>query len=137
LELSPNCAPSVAKPRRCRSAVSNGSRLFVERPGDTRWARRFADILAEIIGDLGGADRLSEGQRQLARRCATLAIACEKMEGEAAAGAQIDLELYGTMTDRLGRAFARLGLKRQPREITTLGDMLREDLRRQREHRMP
>jgi hypothetical protein len=109
-----------AKPRRCRSAVTNGSRLFVDRPGDTKWARRFSDILAEIVIDIGGADQLSEGQRQLARRCATIAIECERMEGEAAAGEKIDLDLYGTMTDRLGRAFHRLfpGLKRQQRDVT-------------------
>ena len=75
-------------------------------------------MLAEIIGDLGGADLLSEGQRQLARRCATIAIACEKMEGEAAAGNEIDLDVYGQLTDRLGRVFHRLGLKRQPRDVT-------------------
>jgi hypothetical protein len=102
-----------------RSAVSNGKRLFVERPGDTAWARRFRDVLAEIISDLGGHDAgLSEGQRQLARRCATIAIACERLEGEAATGAPIDLDVYGMLTDRLGRAFHRLGLKRQPREVT-------------------
>jgi hypothetical protein len=102
-----------------RSAVTNGKRLHVIRPGDTAWSRRFRDVLAEIVSDLGGADRLSEGQRQLARRCATLSIACEKMEGEAAAGTPIDLDLYGTMTDRLGRTFQRVGLERQCRDVTT------------------
>ena len=46
----------------------------------------------------GGADLLSEGQRQLARRAATVSLACEKMEGEAAAGAAINLEAYGRLT---------------------------------------
>ena len=82
-----------------RSAVTNGKRLHVIRPGDTAWARRFRDVLAEIISDLA-SDSLSEGQRQMARRCATIAIACERMEGEAAAGRDIDLDTYGTLTDR-------------------------------------
>jgi hypothetical protein len=108
-----------AKPPRCRSAVTNGKRLFVEGPGDTAWARRFADVLAEILSDThSNHGSLSEGQRQLARRCATIAIECEKLEGAAAAGAAIDLETYGQLTDRLGRAFQRLGLKRQPRDVT-------------------
>jgi hypothetical protein len=101
-----------------RSAVTNGKRLHVVAPGDGAWSRRFRDVLAEIISDLGGADRLSEGQRQLARRCTTIAIACERMEGEAAAGNEIDLDAYGTLTDRLGRCFQRLGLKRMPRDVT-------------------
>jgi hypothetical protein len=43
-----------------RSAVTNGKRLHVVRPGDTAWARRFRDVLAEIISDLGGACLLRE-----------------------------------------------------------------------------
>ena len=119
--------------RDVRSAVTNGKRLHVVRPGDTAWARRFRDVLGEIISDLGGSDAgLSEGQKQLARRCATLCIACEKLEGEAAAGRDIDLVVYGTMVDRLGRAFQRLGLRRQARDVTpSLGDLLREDQPRQ------
>lgn len=113
----------AAKPAATRSAVSNGKRLHVVSPGDGKWARRFADVLGEIIADLGGADMLSEGQRQLARRCATIALACERMEGEAAAGSSIDLECYGQLTDRLGRAFARLGLRRQAKTVT-LNDYL-------------
>ena len=100
-----------------RSAVTNGKRLHVVAPGDTKWARRWRDVLAEIISDLGH-DGLSEGQRQLARRCATIAIACERMEGEAAQGNEIDLDAYGTLTDRLGRALQRLGIKRQLRNVT-------------------
>jgi hypothetical protein len=112
-----------------RSAVTNGKRLHVVRPGDTAWARRFRDVLVEILSDLGH-DGLSEGQRQLARRCATIAIACERMEGEAAAGNEIDLDVYGTLTDRLGRTFQRLGLKRQARTVgePSLADILAEDV---------
>ena len=74
---------------RLRSRVTNGRTLFVEADGRGPWGRRFRDVLAEIVSDLGGADMLSEGQRQLARRAATISIACERMEGEAAAGADI------------------------------------------------
>ena len=98
--------------RRGRSAVSNGTRLHVVTPGDTAWARRFRDVLNQILDDITPSDgRLSEGQRQLARRAATLCITCEKLEGIAAAGEDIDLETYGKITDRLGRAFHRLGLE--------------------------
>lgn len=106
------------KPRG-RSRVSNGAALFVEPiDGRSRDARRFRDVLAEIVSDLGGADRLSEGQRQLARRCAMIAVECEKLEGKAVAGEEINLETYGQLTDRLGRAFQRLGLKRVARDVT-------------------
>lgn len=109
---------SVMLASRSRSSVTNGKRLFVEHRGDTAWARRFRDVLVEIISDLGGLDVLSEGQKQLARRAATLCITCERLEGKAAAGEDIDLTAYGMLTDRLGRTFARLGLKRRPRDVT-------------------
>lgn len=116
----------TASPR-SRSAVSNGKRLHVIPPGDTKWARRFRDVFAEIVSDLGGSDDLSEGQRQLARRAATISLACERLEARAVTGEEIDLETYGQLTDRLGRAFGRLGLKRVTTDVTpTLAEYLAE-----------
>lgn len=110
-----------------RSRVTNGRGLFVEAiDGRSREARRFRDVLGEIVSDLGGPDTLSEGQRQMARRAAMLSVQCEVMEGHAVAGKAIDLETFGKLTDRLGRAFQRLGLKRKKRDITpTLRDYVR------------
>jgi hypothetical protein len=123
------------RPSRQRSRVTNGKSYFVEADGRGPWARRWSDVLGEIVSDIGGHDAgLSEGQRQLARRAATIAIACERMEGEAATGKAIDLEQYGRLTDRLGRAFQRLGLRRQARDIgPTLGDLMRLDIEERRQ----
>jgi hypothetical protein len=103
-----------------RSAVSNGNTLFVVDTidGRTKEARRFRDVLAQIMDDLGGADRLSEGQKQLARRAALMSLECEKLEAKAVAGEEIDLEAFGKLSDRIGRAFQRLGLKRASRDVT-------------------
>jgi hypothetical protein len=111
MEPSPGdrSAPASRAPT-LRSRVTNGKSLFVEANGKGPWARRWKDVLAELCFELEprGPDLLSEGQRQLARRIATLAIACERMEGEAAGGKEIDLDAYGALTDRLGRALQRL-----------------------------
>ena len=74
-------------------------------------ARRFHDVLEQIMADLGGAGHLSEAQRQLARRAATMAMQCELMEAEAVAGRDFDIECFGQLTDRLGRCFQRLGME--------------------------
>src|SRR5262249_42712941 len=105
-----------------RSRVSNGKTLFLEGDQRSKASRRFRDILACIVSDLGGADRLSEGQRQLARRCSLFAVECELIEAAAVKGEEIDLEAYGVMTDRLGRAFPRLGLHGVPKDITPAVD---------------
>jgi hypothetical protein len=129
-------AGPVKPASRTRSAVTNGKRLHVVAPSDNKWQRRFRDVLGEIISDLGGAGAgLSEGQRQLARRAATISIACEQLEGEVAAGNPIDLDVYGTLTDRLGRCFHRLGLRRQSRDVTpSLGTLLRAGQRQDGAH---
>jgi hypothetical protein len=131
---SPTSSATTFRPRG-KSAVSNGSRLHVVKPPDSAWSRRFRDILAQIIADITPPDgRLSEGQRQLATRAATLCITCEKLEGIAAAGEDIDLEVYGKITDRLGRAFHRLGLKPvSSSNGPTLGDLIRADQAAQRQ----
>jgi hypothetical protein len=119
-------------PRKGRSRATNGA-LFVEADRRGPWSRRFRDILNQIIDDVRPADGdLSEAQRQLARRAATIAIECERMEGKAASGEDIDLMAYGTLTDRLGRCFQRLGIKRIASNGRTLGDVLVAGIKRDR-----
>ncbi len=113
-------SPAIAahKPA-ARSKITNGSAILDGADMRGRTARRFRDVLGEIVSDLGGDPaQLSEGQRQLARRCAMLAVECEKIEAHGVAGEAIDLDSYGQLTDRIGRAFQRLGLKRQARDVT-------------------
>jgi hypothetical protein len=87
-----------------RSTVTNGRQLFIDGDARLKVSRRFRDVLASIAPDLDGVDRLSEGQKQIARRCAMLSVECEIMESAAVAGERFDLDAYGQFTDRLGRA---------------------------------
>ncbi len=102
-----------------RSAIANGSRLFPAKVnGRTAEFRRFRDVLAEIISDLGGADVLSEGERQIARRCAALSVEAERMEAGLVGTGEFDIERYVSLTNGLGRALTRIGLKRRQRDVT-------------------
>jgi hypothetical protein len=106
--------------RRHRSAISNGNRLFALETldGRTKTAMRFQDLVEGIVSDLGGRDRISTGALQLVRRAATLSIMAEAMEADVVANKAFDAELYGTMCDRIGRLFGRLGLERKARDVT-------------------
>jgi hypothetical protein len=107
----------ISRAPKGRSKVPNGQLPFIE--GDARRiSRRFRDVLASIVTDLRGVERLSEGQKQLARRCAMLSVECEKMGSAAVAGLPFDVDRYGLLTDRLGRAFQRLGLRRVAHDTT-------------------
>ena len=120
METAEDIPPIAGQSRHHRSAVTNGSKLFVlDGNADGRSAayRRFKDVLAQILADMGGSDILSEGQRQLCRRAATLSIMAESMECDAVGNKPFDVDLYGQLTDRLGRCFQRLGLKRTARQV--------------------
>jgi hypothetical protein len=43
---------------------------------------------------------------------------CERLEARSIAGEQIDLDVFGQLSDRIGRAVQRLGIRRVPRNIT-------------------
>ena len=108
----------ISRAPKGRSKVPNGQLPFIEGDARLKISRRFRDVLASIVTDLGGVERLSEGQKQMARRCAMLSVECEKMESAAVAGLPFDVDRYGLLTDRLGRAFQRLGLRRVAHDVT-------------------
>ena len=113
-------SPSIAGTQRChRSSVTNGSRLFAVAglDGRTQTARRFRDLVEVMTNDLGGADLLSEGQRQLIRRAASLSIMAESIEADLARDLAFDLNNYGMVCDRLRRILESLGLERKARPV--------------------
>jgi hypothetical protein len=110
---------------RVRSAVTNGSSLFL---GDVDergpWCRRLRDLQRGFEADMGGPDRLSEGQRTILRRAAMLALQLEMMEsrwaqneGEASPK---QIEVYQRVTGALRRLIESLGLHqgRKARDVT-------------------
>ncbi len=110
---------TAAAPPATRSRVTNNSALFLEGvDGRSALARRFRDVLGEIVADMGGVEVTSEGQRQLARRVATLAVQAEQMEAEWAAGGELNIDTYVTLVNALGRALTRIGLRRRARNVT-------------------
>jgi len=122
------------RPKRIRSAVSNGRRLFVDGDGNSAWSRRYRDLIVGHVSDLGGRDMLSEAQLSLIKRASTLELELEQAEGRLSKGEQIDLDCYGRAASHLRRILESLGLERKPRDVgLSLGDLLRADLRQQRE----
>jgi hypothetical protein len=112
--------PSLAKrPAAHRSRVTNGSKLLPLAAGRSVTARRFKDLVEFICVDLGGVDRLSEGEKQLVRRAAALSAECERQEALWSRGeAEFDIGAYSTLTNAVRRVFETIGLKRVPRNVT-------------------
>jgi hypothetical protein len=57
----------------------------------------------------GGPAAVTIVQQQAIRRYAALAVECESMEADRAAGKTIDAEAYGQLADRMDRQARRMG----------------------------
>jgi hypothetical protein len=121
VELAEISEPLVGRQRAHRSSVSNGSRLFAVAglDGRSQTARRFRDLVEIWTSDLGGPDLLSEGQRQLIRRAASLSIMAEAIEADLARDLAFDVNNYGIVVDRLRRIVETLGLERKAKDVST------------------
>ncbi|MCA1775119.1 MAG: hypothetical protein LC676_05785 [Loktanella sp.] len=111
-------------PPEFRTVRGTGQMLLAGVDGRSNMARRFREITAEIETDLGGD--LTEAQRQLTARAATLAMWCEERETELALGQDFDAQAYATISNAMRRLLSDLGLERRSRDVTppTLGEYL-------------
>jgi hypothetical protein len=97
--------------------------------GRSATVRRFRDLIEDNSADLGGADRLSEGQRQIIRRCAMLSAEAERMEAMAVRDeASFDANAYGCLSDRLCRLLTRLGFGIETSDRQDLKELANEKL---------
>lgn len=107
-----------------RSRVTNGSHVLPGIDGRSTWARRFRDLMALHLSDLGGDDHVSEAQRSIVRRAATLEVELERLELKFALAdparpvEAADLDLYQRTSNTMRRHLEALGLERRPRDVT-------------------
>jgi hypothetical protein len=114
-----------------RSRISNGSAILPGVDGRSTWVRRLRDLVRLHLSDLGGDDAVSEAERSIVRRAATLTVELERLElvfalaGEAAPE-QIDL--YQRTANSLRRLLESVGLERRQIDVTppTLEDIARQ-----------
>jgi hypothetical protein len=114
---------------KARSRVTNGRGLLPGIDGRTLWCRRYRDLNALHLSDLGGSDRASEAEKAIVRRIATLIVELERLEmcfAEAGQASDHQLELYQRVANTLRRLLEAVGLQRRPRDATpTLGEYLK------------
>ncbi len=103
-----------------RSRVTNGR---VPRGVDGRglWFRRHRDIVSLHIADLGGPDAVTESQKAIVQRAATIIVALEQLEikfANANEATALELEQFTRASNSLRRHLETLGLDRKPKDIT-------------------
>lgn len=101
-----------------RSRVSNGQDILPGVDGRSPLARRYRDISAAIVADMGGPDRCSEARIQLIRRFAASAVMAEAMEATLVNGQSINITEHSLLSSTLVRLAARIGINRMPKNVT-------------------
>jgi hypothetical protein len=114
-------AAIVDMPPSARSRVTNGSAVLPDVDGRSTWVRRLRDVMALHLSDLGGSEAVSEAERSIVRRAATLTVELERMESEFANAGEADkgaLDLYPRTAGNLRRLLESVGLDRRAKEVT-------------------
>jgi hypothetical protein len=88
--------------------------------GRSTIARRFRDVVRDIVSDHGGIEMVAETRLQLIRRFAANCVLAEAMEARLAQGETIDISEHCNLAGVAVRIATRLGLNRRPRDVTTL-----------------
>jgi hypothetical protein len=102
--------------------------------GRTNAAKAFDQLVAAIEVDLGGRDQLSTIERALIEAFAGACVTLHHLNTKLALGESIDPSQHAQAVSAMVRVATRLGLARRAKDIGPgLGDLLREDLRQQRE----
>src|SRR5262245_41338246 len=107
-------------PRKARGSIRHTLHLRTldELDGRTRASQRTRELLSSIHVDLGGVDRLTQGQKQLCQRAAVLGALLEDYEVRGAAGEPFDLNAYLAGINAQRRVLATLGLERRAKDVT-------------------
>src|ERR1039458_9836598 len=85
----------------------------------TRPFKRYEAIRGAVLADMGGEENVSEVQKQLVSKFATIALQLEVMEAAAIDGNEIDVDLFGRAAGHLRRIAEALGMQRVARDVTT------------------
>src|SRR4051812_22053865 len=91
-----------------RSAVSNGTRLFLEESGidyRTLTVRRFKDLIRAYTDEY---EITTEGDQSLVRMAAALALRAEQMQAALVRGEHVDSDELNRLTGTLRRALGDL-----------------------------
>jgi len=116
----------MTEPATSRSRITNGA--LIDGDGRSAWARRMRDLIALHLSDLGGEDNVSEAEKSIVRRVATLTVELERMESafaEAGEALPEQLDLYQRTAGNLRRLLETVGIARRAKPVETLQEYLK------------
>jgi hypothetical protein len=89
---------------------------------------RFRCLVAAIVRDQGGPERVSEVRLQLIRRFAVCCVVAERLEYHLGRGTEIDIDRYRALCDSVQRIARTIGIDRTASGgEPTISDLLRAE----------
>jgi hypothetical protein len=86
--------------------------------GRTKAAQGARALVRDLENDLGGADRLSAGERVIVGRAAVSTAMIEDIEARWLSGQPLDVAAYCALVNVQRRLLTTVGLQRRPRDVT-------------------
>jgi hypothetical protein len=124
---------------KARSRITNGKQLLPGVDQRSLYVRRFRDIHTLHVSDLGGPDNVSQAELSLIRRIACITVEAERIEllfAQNNGASDSKLEIYRRLAETLKRLLESIGLKRVPKDVTTLEQYLSNNTPAPREARV-
>jgi hypothetical protein len=122
-ENSPLGRPEIGRDSR-RSRVTNHRDLLPGLDGRSASARRFRDLLAAYVADMGGLDQCSEIKLGLLRRLAATTVQAEQIESRMVSGEAVDIGTLCQLASTALRLSSRLSIERVPKPVNDVLDPL-------------
>jgi hypothetical protein len=119
-------AGSAQVRQRSRRGAKTRLRSLADLDGRTAAYRRTCELISAVEADLGGADQLSTGERQIIQRAALTGALAEDLEARWLDGEDIDPALYATLGNAQRRLLEALGLQRRARLVQPLGTLMKD-----------
>lgn len=95
--------------RKQRSRIANG-KLSRTVDGRSAQARRWKELYAALVQELGGESRIAETTRQLVKRAATISVRLEQLEARLLDGRKIDDLSFNRLSATLSRLLRQIGV---------------------------
>lgn len=126
----PRRRPSGVYLPKARSRITNGKFLLPDVDNRSLWVRRFRDVRALHLQDLGGEENCSVAEQSIIRRAALLTVELERLEmifAQDGGASDFKIEQYQRLANSLRRLLEAVGLQRRARNVTpTVAEYVRQ-----------
>jgi hypothetical protein len=105
--------------------VSNGHNTLSGVDQRSLAARRYREIIVDVVNDMGGNDNVTAQQLMLVRRASGINLLCEEIETRVVNGETVapqTVQRYAMLARTQATVLRDLGLQRRARDVTPIPD---------------